>query len=167
LSEIAEPEAVMEVVRQYHATLCPLVFKYEGTIERIVGDGFLVVFNDPIQCPDPSVRAVKMAVEMRAAVAKLETEWLDRGYELGFCAGIAYGFATLGRIGFENRSEYSAIGTVVNLAARLCSHANAGQILIDTSVRTAVGTFTDAEPAGQVRLKGLSRPVRAFSIRQS
>ena len=141
-AETAEPEEVMTVLREYHARLGTLIHKYEGTLERFLGDGLMVLFNDPLHCPDPSVRAVRMAVEMRAGVAGLAAGWRKHGHELGFGMGIAHGYATLGRIGFEGRFDYSAIGTVVNLAARLCSQAQAGQILIDPKVYAAVEALT-------------------------
>jgi class 3 adenylate cyclase len=164
-AETAEPEEVMGVLREYHCALGPMVHKYEGTIERFIGDGFLVLFNDPLPCPDPSVRAIRMAAEMRACMARLSEGWRKRGHELGFAMGIAHGYATLGRIGFEGRFDYSAIGTVVNLAARLCSQALADQILIDPKVYAAVEAEVDAEPAGELTLKGLSRAIRAFNIK--
>ena len=164
-AETSEPEEVMAVLRDYHAQLGKLIHKYEGTLERFLGDGLMVLFNDPLCCPDPSLRAVRMAVEMRDAVAELAAGWRKRGYELGFGLGIAHGYATLGRIGFEGRFDYSAIGTVVNLAARLCSQALAGQILIDPKVYAAVEAEVEAEPAGELTLKGLSRAIRAFNIK--
>jgi class 3 adenylate cyclase len=164
-AETAEPEEVMAVLRDYHTHLGKLIHKYEGTLERFLGDGLMVLFNDPLRCPDPSLRAVRMAVEMRQAVGELATGWTKRGFELGFGMGIAHGYATLGRIGFEGRFDYSAIGTVVNLAARLCGQALAGQILIDPKVHTAVEVEIDAEPAGELTLKGLSRVIKAFNIK--
>jgi class 3 adenylate cyclase/CheY-like chemotaxis protein len=163
-AETAEPEEVMAVLREYHANLGPIVHKYEGTVERFIGDGFLVLFNDPVPCPDPSVRAIKMAVEMRACMEQLADEWRKHGHDLGFGIGIAHGYATLGRLGFEGRFEYSAIGTVVNLAARLCAQAETGQILIDPKVHSAVEPLAEVEPAGELTLKGLSRPIKAFKI---
>lgn len=163
-AETAEPEEVMAVLRAYHDVLGPLIYKYEGTLERFAGDGLNVLFNDPLPCPDPSVRAVRMAVEMRDAVANLAVKWRKLGHELGFGVGIAHGYATLGRIGFEGRYDYSAIGTVVNLAARLCAEARSGQILVDGKVRMAVETLTDTEPLGELVLKGMQRPVSVFNI---
>ena len=164
-AETAEPEEVMGILHEYHNTVGPLVHKYEGTIERFIGDGFLVLFNDPLPCPNSPVRAIRMATEMRAYMAELAEGWRKRGHELGFAIGIAHGYATLGRIGFEGRFDYSAIGTVVNLAARLCSQALAGQILIDPKVYAAVEAEVDAEPAGELTLKGLSRAIKAFNIK--
>jgi adenylate cyclase len=164
-AETAEPEEVMGVLREYHSALGPIVHKYEGTIERFIGDGFLVLFNDPLPCPDPPARAIRMATEMRACIVPLAERWHKHGHELGFAIGIAHGYATLGRIGFEGRFDYSAIGTVVNLAARLCSQASAGQILVDPKVYAAVEAEVDAEPAGELTLKGLSRAIKAFNIK--
>jgi adenylate cyclase len=163
-AETTEPEEVMAVLGAYHEVLGPLIHRYEGTLERFAGDGLNVLFNDPLPCPDPSVRAVRMAVEMRAAVANLALKWRKLGHELGFGMGIAHGYATLGRIGFEGRYDYSAIGTVVNLAARLCNEARSGQILVDGKVHMAVETLTDTEPLGEVALKGMQRPVSVFNI---
>ena len=163
-AETAEPEEVMAVLRAYHDVLGPLIYKHEGTLERFAGDGLNVLFNDPLPCSDPSVRAVRMAIEMRDAVANLAVEWRKLGHDLGFGIGIAHGYATLGRIGFEGRYDYSAIGTVVNLAARLCAEARGGQILVDGKVQMAVETLTDIEPLGELMLKGMQRPVSAFNI---
>jgi adenylate cyclase len=163
-AETAEPEEVMAVLGAYHEVLGPLIHRYEGTLERFAGDGLNVLFNDPLPCPDPSVRAVRMAVEMRDAVANLAVKWRKAGHDLGFGMGIAHGYATLGRIGFEGRYDYSAIGTVVNLAARLCAEARSGQILVDGKVHMAVEALTDTEPLGELMLKGMQRPVSAFNI---
>jgi adenylate cyclase len=164
-AEIAEPEEVMTVLGAYHEILGPLIHKYEGTLERFAGDGLNVLFNDPLPCPDPSVRAVRMAVEMRDGVANLAAKWRKVGHELGFGMGIAHGYATLGRIGFEGRYDYSAIGTVVNLAARLCAEARSGQILIDLKVHAAIEMLADVEPAGELVLKGIQKQVAAFNVR--
>jgi adenylate cyclase len=163
-AETAEPEEVMAVLRAYHDGLGPLIHKHEGTLERFAGDGLNVLFNDPLPCPDPSVRAVRMAVEMRDGVANLALKWRKLGHELGFGMGIAHGYATLGRIGFEGRYDYSAIGTVVNLAARLCAEARAGQILVDGKVHMAIEALTETEPLGELVLKGMQRPVSAFNV---
>src|SRR5215467_8595588 len=163
-SETTEPEEVMAVLREYHDVIGNLIHKYEGTVERFAGDAIMVLFNDPIPCPDPSVRAVKMATEMREQVAQLMRKWRRSGHELGFGVGIAHGYATLGRIGFEGRFDYGAVGTVVNLAARLCADANDGQILIDSKVQTAIEETTETEPAGELLLKGFHRPIRAFNV---
>jgi adenylate cyclase len=163
-AETAEPEEVMSVLRDYHAGLGALIHKYEATVERFAGDGVMILFNDPLPCPDPNERAVRMSMEMRDQVAELAIKWRKAGHELGFGMGIAYGYATLGRIGFEGRFDYSAIGTVVNLAARLCADAKDGQILIDGKVQAAIEQLTGTEPAGELTLKGFHRPIRAFNV---
>ena len=157
-SETAEPEEVMAVLREYHDALGPLVHRHEGTLMRFIGDGLMVFFNDPIPCPDPAARAVRLAAEMREAVAGLGAEWRRRGHELGFGVGIAQGYATLGQIGFEGHVDYTAIGTVTNLAARLCGAARDGQILVSQRVAAAVDALASLEAIGEVPLKGLSRP---------
>jgi adenylate cyclase len=163
-SETAEPEEVIKVLREYHQTLGALIHKHEATLERFTGDGLMVWFNDPLPCEDPSLRAVRMAVEMRDGVAGLTERWRKLGHELGFGVGIAQGYATLGRIGFEGRFDYGAVGTVVNLAARLCNEAGDGQILIDRKVHAAVETHTATQQAGELTLKGLQRPVPTFNV---
>jgi len=165
-SETAEPEEVMSILREYHAGLGALINKFEGTIERFNGDGVMVLFNDPLPCPDPSVRAVHMAVEMRGCIAGLTAQWRKHGHELGFGMGIAHGYATLGCVGFEGRFQYSVTGTVANLAARLCDQAKSGEILVDSKVHAAVERMAELEPAGELALKGLHRPVRAFNVRE-
>jgi adenylate cyclase len=163
-SETAEPEEVMSVLREYHAVLGSLIHKHEGTVERFAGDAIMVLFNDPLPCSDPNVRAVRMAMEMRDRVSELASKWRKQSYQLGFGVGIAHGYATLGRIGFEGRFDYGAVGTVVNLAARLCADAKDGQILIDSKVHATIEASTGTEPAGELSLKGFHRPVRAFNI---
>ena len=163
-AEIAEPEEVMTVMREYHTTLGSLIHEFEGTLERFVGDGIMVIFGDPIPCPDPCARAVQMAVAMRGRLSELSSKWRRESHELGFGIGIAHRYATLGPIGFEGRSEYSAIGTVVNLAARLCAEARDGQILIDSKVRAALDGKVTAEPVGELTLKGLHRPITAYNV---
>jgi adenylate cyclase len=163
-AETAEPEDVMAVMREYHAALGSLVHEFEGTLERFLGDGLMVIFGDPIPCPDPCARAVQMAVAMRGRLSELSSKWRRQSHELGFGVGMAYGYATLGAIGFEGRSEYSATGTVVNLAARLCAEARDGQILIDSKVRAALDARATAEPVGELTLKGLHRPIAAYNV---
>jgi class 3 adenylate cyclase len=163
-AETAEPEEVMTVLTDYHRTLGTLIHKYEGTLAHFAGDGVMVLFNDPVPCPNPCERAVLMAAEMRARIADLAVGWLKYGHELGFGVGIAHGYATLGCIGFEDRYEYSAIGTVVNLAARLCGEAESGQILVDRKVQAAVGILAETKPAGELSLKGFRRAVEAFVV---
>jgi len=163
-AEVAEPEDVMGVLREYHAALGVLIDKFEGTVERFAGDGLVILFNDPLPCPDPSAKAVQMAVEMRDEVAKLATKWRLFGHELGFGIGIAHGYATLGCIGFEGRFQYSATGKVANLASRLCDEARNGQILVDANVNSAITNWADVEARGELVLKGFSRPVKTFSV---
>jgi class 3 adenylate cyclase/CheY-like chemotaxis protein len=164
-AEVAEPEEVMSALREYHAGVGPIIFRHEGTLERFMGDGIMVLFNDPMPCPDPAARAVRMAVEMQAAVTAMREGWRRNGHDLGFGVGIAHGYATLGRIGFEGRFDYTAIGTVVNLAARLCAEAQAGQILVDRKVAAMTGALAAIEPAGELTLKGLHRPVPAYAVK--
>ena len=163
-AETAEPEEVTSFLREYHTRLGVLIYKYEGTLERFIGDGLMVLFNDPLRCTDPSIRAVRMAVEMRTQVSEATAKWRKQGHELGFGIGISYGYATLGLIGFEGRFDYSAIGTVVNLAARLCGEARNGQIIIDGKVLSAIEAVAETQPAGELTLKGLHRPIPAFNV---
>jgi class 3 adenylate cyclase len=163
-AETAEPEETMAVLRDYHAALGELVFAYEGTLEHFAGDGLMVFFNDPPPCPDAPERAVRMALEMRDRVAELADGWRRHGHSLGFGVGIAQGFATLGRVGFEGRWDYAAIGTVSNVAARLCAQARAHQILISPRVRVALGESFETRPLGAVELRGLARPVDVFEV---
>jgi class 3 adenylate cyclase len=164
-AENAEPEEVMSVLCEYHTNLGELIHTFEGTLERFTGDGIMVIFNDPLRVADPSLRAVRMAIAMQARVGELATRWRKLGYDLGFGVGIAHGYATLGRIGFEGRFDYSAIGSVVNLAARLCAEALSGQILVDHKVQLAIETMADCEDPNELSLKGFHRPVRAYNIR--
>ena len=165
-AEVTEPEEVMEVLRGYHAALGEIIHRFEGTLARFMGDGLMVLFNDPIPCPDPAARAVRMAVAMRDCMTGLAEGWRKHGHELGFGVGIAQGYATLGKIGFEGRFDYDAIGTVANLAARLCAEAKSGQILISQRVLSAVENFVDAEPFGELSLKGLARAIPAHDVRR-
>jgi adenylate cyclase len=163
-SETTEPEEVMEVLREYHAALGELIFQFEGTLERFAGDGLMVFFNDPVPCPDPAARAVRMAVAMRQRVGELTETWRKRGHQLDLGVGIAQGYATLGKIGFEGRFDYAAIGRVTNLAARLCGEAAGGQILISQRVCAAVEGLAVTEPVGELSLKGFVRPVPAYAV---
>jgi len=163
-AETAEPEEVMGVLHEYHAEMGRLVLAWEGTLERFTGDGMMIFFNDPVPVSNASERAVRMAVAMRARIQDLRVEWRRRGFELDFGVGIAQGFATIGAIGFEGRWDYGAIGTVTNLAARLCAEALAGQILLSTVVLADVEELVEAEPVGELRLKGFSKPILAFEV---
>jgi adenylate cyclase len=164
LAETAEPEDVMAVLSEYHGALGPLIHRYEGMIDNFTGDGLIVIFNDPIPCPDAALRAVRLAADMRDAVSSLARSWATRGHEIGFGVGIAQGYATLGRIGFEDRFDYTAIGTVTNVAARLCAEAKDGQILITQRVAAALDSAAQLKPVGTIALKGLSRPVSVLNV---
>jgi class 3 adenylate cyclase len=164
LSETTEPEEVMGILRAYHTALGELIFRFEGTLERFAGDGLMVFFNDPVPCPDPAERAIRMAVAMRQRMGELTETWRKRGHGLEFGVGIAQGYATLGKIGFEGRFDYAAIGTVTNLAARLCGEAGGGEILISQRVYASIENFVAAEPVGELSLKGFVRPVPVFRI---
>jgi adenylate cyclase len=163
-AESSEPEEVMGVLSEYHTALGELIFRYEGTLERFTGDGLMVFFNDPIPLDKPAQRAVEMALAMRDRVGTLAGGWSRVGHDLGFGVGIAQGFATLGRIGYEGRFDYAAIGTVTNLAARLCAEAGAGQVLVSQRVFSAVDEVAVGESVGALELRGFSRPVRAFGV---
>jgi class 3 adenylate cyclase len=163
-AERAEPEEVMALLHDYHAALVPLIQEFEGTLDRFVGDGLMVYFNDPLPCPKPVERAVALAVAMRGAVAALARCWRQHDYQLGFGIGIAQGFATLGQIGFEGRFDYSAIGTVINTAARLCEAAKDGQILVTSRVAAAVAEVADVSEIGPLTFKGLSRPLAVCNV---
>jgi len=163
-AETAEPEEVMGVLREYHAEMGRLILACEATLERFTGDGMMIFFNDPVPVPDASERAVRLAVAMRARVAELRVGWQKRGFDLDCGVGIAQGYATIGAIGFEGRWDYGAIGTVTNLAARLCAEATPGQILVSTRVLADIEDIVEAEPVGELRLKGFSRLVRAFKV---
>jgi adenylate cyclase len=164
-TEAAEPVQVMKVLSEFHATLGNLIHHYEGTLERFAGDGLLTLFNDPLPCPDHSERAVRLAIDMRAGLQGLSQAWRQRGHELGFGIGIARGTATLGKIGFDRRFDYAAIGSVTNLASRLCDEAKSGQILIDRNVFAVTEDLFEAERLPLLSLKGFSRPIEAFAIR--
>ena len=163
-AETAEPEEVMRVLREYHSEMGKLVLDHEGTLERFTGDGMMIFFNDPVTVPDPGERAVRMAVAMRERVHHLVMVWQKRGYDLALGVGIAQGYATIGAIGFEGRWDYGAIGTVTNLAARLCGEAKGGQILVHQRVAATIEELADLEEIGPLTLKGLARPVSAFNI---
>src|SRR5262245_29284943 len=163
-AETAEPEEVMGVLREYHAAMGALILAHEGTLERFAGDGMMVFFNDPVPVPDAPERAVRMALAMRDRARELGARWKKRGYELDIGIGIAQGFATIGAIGFEGRLDYGAIGTVTNLAARLCGVAKAGQILVSQRLLGAVEALAEAEPIGELPFKGFSKPVPTFNV---
>jgi len=163
-SDGADPEEALGVLRAYHAAMGELIFKHEGTLEHFAGDGIMTFFNDPISVPDAPLRAIRMAVAMRSRFDELAAGWRKKGYDLGFGVGIALGYATLGRIGFEGRFDYGAVGRVVILASRLSAEAKAGQILLSQRVHAAVEDGVEAEPVGGLALKGFQRPENAFNV---
>jgi class 3 adenylate cyclase/putative methionine-R-sulfoxide reductase with GAF domain len=163
-SESSDPEDVMALLREYHAAIGEIINTYGGTLERYAGDGVMVVFNDPIPVDNPALQAVLMAIEMRAAIGGLIEKWRKLGHDIGFGIGIAHGFATLGTIGFEGRFDYAAIGTVSNVASRLCDEAKPGQILISPRVLMAVEKDITVEPVGDFALKGIRRPLTAYNV---
>lgn len=163
-TEAAEPEQVMTVLHEFHHALGDLIHRYEGTLERFAGDGLLTLFNDPLPCSNHAERAVRLAVDMRASIEALAHVWRQRGHELGFGIGIALGTATLGKIGFDRRFDYAAIGSVTNLASRLCDEAKSGQILVDRHVFAVVDPLFETRQLPPLTLKGFKRPVQAYEI---
>lgn len=163
-TETAEPEEVMSVLRQYHAELGKLIMAHDGTIEHFAGDGMMIMFNAPLPVEDHEFLAVRMALEMRAALGDLSTAWRKRGHELGFGVGIAGGYATIGTIGFEQRLDYGAVGPATNLAARLCSEAKNLQILIAPRIFAKLERRIRVEPVGELSLKGFQRPIPAYNV---
>ena len=163
-TETADPEEVMGVLREYHAEMGRLIMAHQGTLERFAGDGIMIFFNDPVELDNPAAHAVRMAVEMQQRFAVLNTGWQKRGYDLNMGIGIAQGYATLGAIGFEGRQDYSAIGNVTNLAARLCAEAQGGQILVSQRVLGHIEELVQAEPVSELVLKGFRRPVQVYTV---
>jgi adenylate cyclase len=163
-AETVEPEVTMRVLSEYHEALGDLVFHFQGTLERFTGDGLMVFFNDPMPCTDAPLRSVQMGVAMRDRIGELAEGWRRSGHDLGFGVGIAQGYATLGRVGFGGRFDYAAIGTVTNLAARLCDAADAGQVLVSQRVHAAVEDVVVSNEISELQLKGFSRPVTAYEI---
>jgi class 3 adenylate cyclase/DNA-binding FrmR family transcriptional regulator len=163
-TESADAEDVMALLREYHTAIGEIIIKYNGTLERYAGDGVMVIFNDPVPVENPALQAVLMALEVREAIGSLTETWRRWGHELGFGIGIAHGFATLGTIGFEGRFDYAAIGTVSNVASRLCDEARPGQILISPRVLTKVENAVQVEPVGEFELKGIRRPLAAYNV---
>jgi adenylate cyclase len=163
-AETAEPEDVWEILGEYHGAVGDLVARFEGTLERFAGDELVIFFNDPIPCDDAPVRSIRMALAMRQRVQELADSWQRRGYELAFGTGIAQGYATLGRIGYAGRFDYAAIGSVTNLAARLCAEASPWQILVTQRVNAAAEDLVVSRLIGELSLRGFSRPVRAFDV---
>ncbi len=163
-SESSDPEDVMALLRDYHTAIGQMVTKYSGTLERYAGDGVMVIFNDPVAVENSALQAVHMALEVRDAIGNLTETWRRWGHDIGFGIGIAHGFATLGTVGFEGRFDYAAIGTVSNVASRLCDEAKPGQILISPRVLTQVETAVKVEPVGEFELKGIRRPLAAYNV---
>ena len=163
-SATTEPEEVMKIIAEFHNRMGELILRYEATVGWFAGDGLMVWFNDPIPCDDPAARAVRMAVEMREAMSELTAKWRKRGHELDFGVGIALGYATLGRIGFDGRYDYGAVGSVMNLAARLCSEAKGGQIVISERVYSEIEELLTAESVGELTLKGFMKPIAAYNV---
>jgi len=164
-AETAAPEEVMAVLQEYHTALGDLIFRFGGTLEHFAGDGLMVFFNDPMLCDDAPVRAIRMAIAMRSRVRDLADGWARRGHDLAFAAGVSQGYATLGRIGFEGRFDYGAVGSVTNLASRLCSQAAPWQVLVTQRVHSEADDVVVGDPVGEVTLRGFSRPVAVFDIR--
>ena len=163
-AETSEPEVVMGVLREYHGEMGRLILEHEGTLERFTGDGMMIFFNDPVPVPNPAERAILMAVAMRERIVERALDWRKRGWDLGLGVGIAQGYATIGAIGFEGRSDYGAIGTVTNLAARLCGEARSGQILVSSRVATTVEELIETAAIGPLPLKGFLKPVPAYDV---
>jgi class 3 adenylate cyclase/regulator of replication initiation timing len=163
-TEVADAEDVMALLREYHAAVGKIIVRYNGTLERYAGDGIMIIFNDPIPVSNPALQAVQMALEMRRAIDALTDRWRQLSHEIGFGIGIAHGYATLGTIGFEGRFDYAAIGTVSNVASRLCDEAKPGQILISPRVLMAVKDAVTIEPIGEFELKGIRRPIAAYNV---
>jgi len=164
-AEIAEPEDVMGVLGEYYRVTGNIVLEYEGTLEHFTGDGMTILFNDPLPVPNPAERAVRMALAVREGIGRMAENWAKRGYELSLGIGIAQGYATIGAVGFEGRWDYSAIGTVTNLAARLCGEAAGGEILIAQRVLAGVEALVDVDPQEALALKGFRRPIIAYRLR--
>ena len=163
-SETSDPEDVMMLLRDYHAAIGQIIIKYGATLEHFAGDGVMLIFNDPLPIDKPELQAVRMALEMRDAIGTLTEKWRRLGHDIGFGIGISNGFATLGTIGFEGRFDYAAVGTVANIASRLCDEAKPGQILISPRVLMAVEDTMKVEPVGELTLKGIRRPMTAYNV---
>jgi adenylate cyclase len=163
-SNAAEPEEAQRLLRAYHAEMGRLISKFKGTIEGFAGDGIMVFFNDPIPCADHRQRAVRMALEMHERMEWLRPDWLTKDWDLDLGIGVAAGYAALGNIGFEERMDYSAVGSVINLASRLCEQAKGGQILTDQKTLSEIESLVDVEPIGELNLKGFARAVSTFNV---
>ena len=163
-AETAEPEEVMDILHEYHAAMGKLILEYEGTLEHFAGDGMMIFFNDPVPVENAAEQAARMALAMRERVKELTIKWRKLGHDLDFGVGIAQGYATIGAIGFEGRWEYGAIGSVPNLAARLCGEAKPGEILVSQRLLGSIESMVEAESMGELTLKGFHRPVPAYNI---
>ena len=163
-SVTTEPEEVMGVIREFHNAMGELINRFEATVGWFAGDGLMVWFNDPIPCPDPALRAASMAIAMRETMNERTERWRHRGHELNFSVGIALGYATIGRIGFDGRDDYGAVGSVMNLASRLCDQAAMGEILVSERVRAEIESVADTVPAGEFTLKGFPKPISGFRL---
>ena len=163
-AETSEPEEVMRVLREFHTEMGKLILEHGGTLERFTGDGMMIFFNDPVVVPDPAARALHMAVAMRERVNEMSIVWGKHGYDLSLGIGIAQGYATIGAIGFEERLDYGAVGAVTNLAARLCGEAKGGQILTNRKTLSQFEQLVEAEPIGEISLKGFAKPISVYSI---
>ena len=163
-TDSTEPEEVMRVLGEYHRVMGKLILAHEGTLEHFAGDGILIFFNDPIEIEKPAENAIGMALEMQAHFAPLRAAWKRRGFDLDLGIGITQGYATLGAVGFEGRWEYACIGSVANLASRLCNEAKGGQILVNQKTFDRIEEVVEAEPLGELELKGLAHPVSVFNI---
>ena len=163
-SQVSEPEEIMTVLNEYHAEMGALIQEFEGTIENFIGDGIMVIFNDPVPVPNPTELAIRMVIAMRKEMAKLKIIWQKRGYDLDCGYGIAHGYATIGAIGFGSRWHYSTIGTVANLASRLCDEAKGPQIIINQKTLSHIEDIVETEPLGLLDLKGFSKPINSFNV---
>jgi class 3 adenylate cyclase len=163
-AETTEPEEVMNVLQEYHAAMGQIILDHEGTLEHFAGDGIMIFFNDPVPVPNPGEKAMRMALAMRYKMADLTVRWHKRGFDLNMGIGLAQGYATIGAIGFEARWEYGAIGTVINLASRLCGEAKSGQILLPQRLLGMIDHLVDVEFVGELVLKGFHRPIRAYNV---
>jgi class 3 adenylate cyclase len=163
-AETAEPEELIDIVREYHSVAGALVNEHEGTLEHFAGDGLMVFFNDPLPVDEPELHAAKLALAMRERIGECADRWRKRGYDLGLGAGIAVGYATLGRIGFEGRYDYGALGSVTNIAARLSDEAAGGQILLSQRAYAALEGRVEARPGAEMQLKGLARPMQTYEL---
>jgi adenylate cyclase len=163
-SQVSEPEEIMTVLNEYHAEMGALIQKFDGTIDHFVSDGIMVIFNDPVPVPNPTELAIRMVIAMRERIADLKMQWQKRGYELDCGFGIAHGYATIGAIGFGGRWDYSTIGTVANLASRLCDEAKGPQIIIDQKTLSHIEDIVETEPLGLLDLKGFPKPINSFNV---